>query len=151
MLDTFGSGFTLVMGMFALIALIAALVAFARVSLTRSTVEVLTQSNTALNERITIMEREKVLQDVKLAEMKTGVEKLEAENTTLRNLATGSEHIQRLADMVLLATQERQSEHHDILAMMQTNAQVMVSFLSEVKAGVIELKAFASGQRGLSP
>lgn len=133
LLGTFGGGVSLVLGLFALVALVCALVAFARVSLTKSTVEVLSESNRALTERLDIMESEKTRQDAEMTIMKAKLVKVEGENATLRSLVTGTEAIQRLGELVLQETQTRQREHHDILASIQTTAEVIVALLQELK------------------
>jgi molecular chaperone GrpE (heat shock protein) len=89
-MSDWGAALNAVLGVAALVAIVASVVAYLRANLAKTTIETLEASNRAFSERVTQLESEngRVLERMAA---------LEAENHTLRSIVTGVDQLKRLA------------------------------------------------------
>ena len=125
MLTSLGSLFSIILAVLTVVALLSSAVAISRANLSKSTIETLNESNSALKEQAGILADE-------IARMSARLVALERENEVLRSLASGSDAVQQLAKGLDSADRARAGEHHDILASIQSQQAVFVSHAAEI-------------------
>lgn len=98
----------LLFAVLSMVALVTSAVAVGRASLAKSTIDVLRQNNEALTERVDILETEKA-SDAKR------ITKLEAENETLRTMASSEAAVERVAERLAAVTAK---QHAEVIALL---------------------------------
>lgn len=116
-----------VLGVLTLVSVVASAVAVAKATLAKTTIDTLRASNDALVERVGLLEAENIRQATRLAA-------LQAENSALQTYVNGTEAVKELAVALAKTDTARASEHHDILAAIQTVPMIVTAHHSEVMA-----------------
>jgi molecular chaperone GrpE (heat shock protein) len=107
-MNDWGAALNAVLGVFALVAVVASVVAYLRANLAKTTIETLEASNRAFSERVTQLEAENSRVAEKLAA-------LEAENATLRSIVTGVDQLKRMSQDMAAYRAELGRDHQQIL------------------------------------
>lgn len=113
-----------VLGLLAIIAMIASAVAVLRANLSKTTIETYKASNDALKERVELLAGES---ERTVAKMAT----LEAENKLLRTLNSGADAVKAMGDAVADQVRQAREEHHDIMAALQVFAEIFAASQKE--------------------
>lgn len=119
----------IILGVFAILSAVASVAAFFKANLSQKIIETLKESNAALTERVRILEDESTRD-------KAQIRALVAENAALQTYVSGTEAVKELALVVGQADKARTTEHHDILAAIQTLPVIVTAHHEEVMAAI---------------
>lgn len=125
---------TLIAIVVAALAGLASLVAIAKANFAKTTIVTLKENNSALSDRVELLEGENARREQENAQQRLRIAALEHENDTLKTYVSGTEAIRELALSLAASDRTRASEHDDILAAVQLVPTVVTSGHTEVMA-----------------
>lgn len=102
-----------------LVSVVASAVAVIRANLAKATIDTLKENNASLQERVLLLEKESERNAATLVARDARLRELGAENKALQSYVSGTEAIEKLAEILSKQAAARSAEHHDILAAIQ--------------------------------